>query len=268
VSLQLGAIDLILREQRRLPFSGRALTLGRQHIDVSYEAMLKVFALHEISPRPHIPVPAPHSKSDAIDPDLFFRMLGLETTILDLSPEAAADIVADLNYPVEERYHNRFGLVLDGGTLEHVFDVRQGFVNVASLAAAGGRIMHLNPVNNHVNHGFVQFSPTLFFDYYESNGFADLSAAMIMYSREKMGYEPWSTFEYDPVTLRGLNSMFCSADTMLSIFFKATKTERSTVHVRPIQSFFRQSLEEQRKPTPAFHLEYNKPGASLVQQIH
>ena len=267
VSLQLGAIDLIVREHKRAPFSGRVLTLGRQHIDASYDAVLKVFALHESAPQPHIAVSAPYSKTSVIDPELFFRMLGLETTVLDLSIESAPDIVVDLNDPIDERYHNLFGLVLDGGTLEHVFDIRQGFVNVANMAAIDGRVMHLNPVNNHVNHGFVQFSPTMFFDYYESNGFTDLSATMIMYSHDKLGYQPWSTFEYDRSMLRGLNSLLCSDDTMLSMFFKATKTAASTVDVKPIQSFFCQPLIEQRKPTPAFRLEYNKTGPSLVQQI-
>ena len=35
----------------------------------------------------------------------------------------------------------------------------------------GGRILHILPSTNEVDHGFYMFSPTLFFDYYGENGF-------------------------------------------------------------------------------------------------
>lgn len=262
MSLQSCALELILREHKRSPAAGDVLTLGRQFVHASYGQVVRLFRRFEVEPHAHVPVTPPKDETEPIDAALFFRMLGYpETYVLDLPSELQPDLVADLNDPVPEHYHNRFGLVLDGGTLEHVFDLRQGFVNVASMAAPGGRTMHFNPVNNHVNHGFVQLSPTAFFDYYEANGFVATSADIIMYSQEHMGTEAWSTFEYDRSLMGGLNSMFCSADTMLSIFFVATKTAASTVDALPIQAYFLQSFDEKCRTTPAFRLEYNKQSA-------
>jgi SAM-dependent methyltransferase len=177
MSLQIGALEMILREHQRSPITGRVLTLGRQVVTTSYAEARRLFELLGLEPAPHVPIAAPQSENERISTELFFEMLGVDSAwVLDVLPDDEPDIVADLNDPIPERYHGKFGLVIDGGTLEHVFDVRQAFVNLASLLEPGGRVMHFNPVNNHVNHGFVQFSPTIFFDYYESNGFVDAYA--------------------------------------------------------------------------------------------
>ena len=43
--------------------------------------------------------------------------------------------------------------------------------NIAKMCAQGGEIIHVGPLNNQPNHGFYQFSPTLYYDFYEANGF-------------------------------------------------------------------------------------------------
>lgn len=90
---------------------------------------------------------------------------------LDASGYENASIVHDMNTPIGA--HEPYSVILDLGTLEHVFNVPIALDNVAALCAPGGTIMHMLPGNNCSGHGFYQFSPELFFQVYsEARGFA------------------------------------------------------------------------------------------------
>ncbi len=85
---------------------------------------------------------------------------------VDVAKLQGTERVADLNYP---QNLGSFDVVIDPGTLEHCFNVGQAFMNAANAVKAGGRIMHIAPVSM-LNHGFYNFCPTLYKDFYEQNG--------------------------------------------------------------------------------------------------
>src|SRR6185437_5105535 len=59
---------------------------------------------------------------------------------------------------------------VDTGTCEHCFNVGRAFANACVATCAGGLIVHAAPLNR-VNHGFWGFSPTVYPDFFEANGF-------------------------------------------------------------------------------------------------
>lgn len=96
-----------------------------------------------------------------------------DVSSIDASDYEDATYIRDLNIPLEPSFPE-FDSVLDAGSLEHVFDVRVAFANVARCCKVGGQILHVLPANNQVGHGFYQFSPEFFFSLYgEARGFAD-----------------------------------------------------------------------------------------------
>ncbi len=96
--------------------------------------------------------------------DGLLRALGArELEAIDASRYEQADIVLDMNRPAPTELHGRYSAVIDGGTLEHIFDVPQAFRNVAALLRVGGHFISVNGTNNFMGHGFYQFSPELFF---------------------------------------------------------------------------------------------------------
>lgn len=104
----------------------------------------------------------------------FFRfMLGAEmVTSIDYSSYEEAEVVIDLNKPIPAELCQRFDVVIDGGTMEHVFDVRQVLSNYMNMVKSGGHIFIIVPANNLVGHGFYQFSPELFYrSFSKENGF-------------------------------------------------------------------------------------------------
>lgn len=87
-----------------------------------------------------------------------------------------ADLDLDLSVPILPALHRAHGLVLNAGTLEHVFDLRQAFQNVHDLVRPGGTIVHLAPIT-WMEHGFVNFSIRLFREIAVANDYAvDLEA--------------------------------------------------------------------------------------------
>jgi hypothetical protein len=94
-------------------------------------------------------------------------LLGCELESVDIVAARGNEIIQDLNEPVGQHLFGRYAAVIDAGTLEHCFNVAQAARNIAAMT---GVVLHLNPLNMY-NHGFYNFSPTWYQDFYETNGF-------------------------------------------------------------------------------------------------
>lgn len=112
----------------------------------------------------------------------FFEFLGIpRDQYYDIDKFALDNpiILHDLQKPIEARYHDFFNFVLDSGTMEHIFDVKSVMSNIVRITKVGGYVLHLTPAQNFLNHGFYQFSPTFFYDFYISNGFEIIESYII-----------------------------------------------------------------------------------------
>ena len=83
----------------------------------------------------------------------------------------------DLNHPVE--LGQRFDIVLDGGTAEHVFNVHQFFKTCHEVTEPGGLMLHNNPFRGWLEHGFYNFNPTFYWDLAGANRYEVL---MLVYT--------------------------------------------------------------------------------------
>lgn len=117
---------------------------------------------------------------------------------MDVSTYENATIVQDLNQLWPEDLSNRFSLVVDGGTLEHVFEFPTALRSCMRAVAPGGHYLSITPANNMMGHGFYQFSPELFFRAFTAeNGFA--IEKVLLYQ------QPWDSVWYevaDPTQIR------------------------------------------------------------------
>ncbi len=107
-----------------------------------------------------------------IDAFSFFKMFGFaEVHAIDISVYEGADIMFDLNSEgkLPDNLCETFDLVIDGGTLEHVFKVHSAIVNMSGMVRQNGFIYHAVPLAGYINHGFYSISPTFFIDYYRSD---------------------------------------------------------------------------------------------------
>ena len=100
-----------------------------------------------------------------------------EVVSIDKTDYEGATFMMDLNSAIPEllsdKLKNTFDLVIDFGTLEHLYNVPQALFSISSICKENADIIHCLPANGWVGHGFYQFSPELFFSVYsEENGYA------------------------------------------------------------------------------------------------
>jgi hypothetical protein len=102
-----------------------------------------------------------------------YALLGAKrVSSLDASDYESATHVHDLNLPLPSDLVNRFSVVHDGGTIEHVFNIPQAFKNCMEMVRVGGHFVQINVANNFMGHGFWQISPELIYRAFSrENGF-------------------------------------------------------------------------------------------------
>ncbi|MCG6883377.1 MAG: class I SAM-dependent methyltransferase [Silicimonas sp.] len=81
-------------------------------------------------------------------------------------PDGGRVHVHDLNRPVPDSMHDRYGFIFDGGTLEHVFNVPIALENVFRMLKPGGRMIGVNPLNGLPGHGMYQFTAELVYGFW------------------------------------------------------------------------------------------------------
>lgn len=88
-----------------------------------------------------------------------FSALGVSSVrSLDVSAFENVDFIHDLNDPALPRgLHGEFDIVIDHGTMEHVFHTPNCLQNIFNLLRVGGRVIHSAPGNNMFDHGFYQY---------------------------------------------------------------------------------------------------------------
>lgn len=118
-----------------------------------------------------------------IDQEAFFTSLGFEKVhSLDVSTFEGATFAFDLNADpalLPASLSKAYDVVLNGGTLEHCFNIFHAIQTALMLVAEGGLFINISPMNNYVDHGFYQLSPTFFFDYAHANQWEVTESAAI-----------------------------------------------------------------------------------------
>lgn len=154
--------DIRLLLQARRGFS-RALTLGRQWVFAAPDQLRQI----------GINVPQTFAYGGFFEESGTLSALGIaDLTIADASPYEGATLVHDFNTPLPREYDGRYDLVVDGGTLEHIFNAPIALASCMRALRVGGTYFGSHPANNLMGHGFYQFSPEFYYRAFaESNGF-------------------------------------------------------------------------------------------------
>lgn len=234
-----GAAKVLLKEASRRPFEGRLLTLGRQDIWFSYESLQKMAMEFGVKLSDPGDITLSHKPIFAVrgylSDDSFFRSLGFsESKVLDFSNYESAHYIFDLNSTeVTEHLLEAFDVIIDAGTVEHVFHIPNALNNIYKMLRQGGRIIHLSPSSNHIDHGFYMFSPTLFWDFYKANRF-EISNFQVLRYTPLHNVDPWEISNYQPGCLKAV-SFGGLDDRMYLIICIVTKTKDSTGNIVPQQ---------------------------------
>lgn len=160
----------------------------------------------------------------------FLKVLGAEEIVsFDASDYEGASVVHDFNKPVPDEYKGRFTAVIDGGTLEHVFNFPVAIKNCMEMVRVGGHFLSITPANNHLGHGFYQFSPELLYRIFTpKNGF---EMVQMMIFEETLNCEWYEVADPDAVKERVI--LVNDEPSMLLII--AEKTSEADIFSTPPQ---------------------------------
>ena len=182
-------LHLLARQSKTHPIHGKVLVLGQQAVFATPSEVKKIYkqagaTIHDLPDGFDTTTKIPEWKNswfgDYTNCQTVLRLLGAESVdVADISNYEDADIIMDLSKPCDKRYHNQYDVVLDVGTLEHVFNLPQALENIHRVTRPGGTIILINPATNSINHGFYQMCPTLYYDYFGTNGWEKFSCYLV-----------------------------------------------------------------------------------------
>jgi hypothetical protein len=214
---------------------------------------------------PSAPIEAHHENPELVSVRTLLAMLGIgEYYDIDLNGRAAFTLDFSGDLPVE--LHSAAGVVFDIGTIEHIFNAPKAFANIVSMLRRGGFVVHYSPVS-WFNHGFYNFNPLLFREFYESNGFEVIEHSLVFaplnglmrlvrqIARRPAQHTSASTPFYlhidDDRYFYELLATFVGIPTHSTLLFVARRVDDTQPVRFPVQGHYRRSIERRPGITPA-----------------
>lgn len=257
---------LMLDEAKIRPFEGSLLELGKQDIYFTQEHLEKFGKVHGVQlknlDKIKISKNEDFKEKKCIDDVSFFSALGfnsIEST--DNSDHESADIILDLNKPIPKELYGKYDTIIDGGTLEHIYNVPNVLKNIHDMLKVGGRIIHIVPSASFyfIDHGFYMFSPTLFNDYYVSNKYTIEKSYVLTFDRWRMADGIHNIYQYDRTLIEYITRW--NGDSS-GIFFVATKNNESTSDVIPQQGMYVEQWSRKKQNDGHEYARYTSPESS------
>lgn len=171
MGLRWQAVELIDFIKPYLPEKPACYMIGTQDCGFSYKTLLKRYS-NAVKCIKNNEVDL---KKDC-DLKFLFKVLGFDSAItVDMNKRA--DLYLDLTKDIPRDHIGKADLVLDFGTLEHIFDVKKAVCNMNLFLKPGGVIFHMSPVS-FFRHGFYNFNPNFFDALYNSSSYKQVFKTM------------------------------------------------------------------------------------------
>jgi hypothetical protein len=233
-----GIASLMIAEHQARSFGGRLIQLGRQEIFFNAGDLDHIAARRGFVPANAAALAAIAERKRPLSDAEFFGIFGFtEIAAADYSDFDGAELVYDMNRDdLPAAHRGAYDCVVDGGTMEHVFHAPNFLRNVFALLRVGGRVVHVCPASNAVDHGFYSFSPCLFYEFYRANGWR-IDACQLLDFGTKLLPIRMTAYDYVPPIPRDALDGWLPG-TVHYTFFVATKTELSRGDVIPQQNFY------------------------------
>lgn len=187
---------LLLAKKQGTDFS-RTLCLGRLNLSLSQKMMRR--ALQEFSMfRDDAQIARIFSDAKGFSEPFLKELGAIQVDSVDATDYEGATHVHDLNSGLPEAMHRQYDVVIDGGTLEHVFNFPMALKSAMQTVKEGGRLFVMTQCNNAMGHGFYQFSPELYYRVFSpENGF---KVENMFIAEGSFGQVPWHAVS-DPRTI-------------------------------------------------------------------
>ena len=150
----LGNVIPLLYENKRRPFTGHVLCLGMPDVYFTYDFLLEMAEVVKVSLNKTAPISPSHRPDFAakgfISGKTLFKSLGFTyVSVLDCSEFEGAEIIFDLNNSdLPPQIEGNYDVIIDHGTIEHIFHIPNCLNNIFKLLKINGRVIHSSPASN------------------------------------------------------------------------------------------------------------------------
>jgi len=171
-----------------------------------------------------------YETGEGFNTEVVFSALGFEQLdSMDYSEYEGANIIHDLNNTnIPKELNGKYDFILDCGTIEHVFHFGNVMENIFKMLKVGGTFIFNQPTFYGLNHGYYNFSPCLYYEYFKANNY-ELNT-FIPYA-EKNGF----VYIADPVVNNICGHIPLIENSFNLVCGSVTKTAQTTYDVIPYQ---------------------------------
>ncbi len=156
---------------------GPVYVLGDQTTYLTAQYVLRVLKSNALLQK-SVEIIPDHMYTNCASLESVLAMVGIEGyRDIDLNGRAALNL--DFSCPLPSSLFGAAATVIDIGTLEHIFDIAATFGNIVKLLRKNGIVILLSPVS-WFEHGFLNFNPLLFNEFFSYNGFEILDHKLIV----------------------------------------------------------------------------------------
>jgi SAM-dependent methyltransferase len=230
--------EAIVREHVHRPLHGDVILLGRQTMMFTPDHAIRMIRAAGTSP---IALPADEDIVDRttdlarghdwIRDDAFLRMLGAtRVRAIDHTAYEGADVVHDLNQAIPPELEACADFIVDGSTLDNVFNPATCLQNIARMLRPAGRLISVNVGSPHQG-PYTVMTPYWLLDFFAINDFADCRVYMTLHGRRG----ELSVFAVDAADEAGPPFL---APRQIGIVLFAEKGPQSTWDRYPVQRIY------------------------------
>lgn len=247
-------LRLIVQEKVNGKLKGSVLTLGRQNVQISLEDTIKIIQDegvvidHKVIEEIQVAEKdrdTRYADGTYVSDKQLFALLGITNVhALDVTDYENAEVIHNLNFPIAKNLENQYDYIIDGGTFDHLFDIKTAFENITQMLKDNGTLLMWNGASNFTGAAYISYAPDFFWDYFIENKFTDVRVYLAELRRQAQNNN-YMFYKY-----LGASKFEGHSDTFFSPFLQmtvvmATKSKDTTIGVVPIQSFYRPSDREQ-----------------------
>lgn len=251
-------VEALIRESQHKPIKGDVILIGRQTVYFTPEAILDLLKEHGVDTKHLKPseletgggstvnLPGYNGTKLITDSELF-RLIGVPKILaLDHSDYEGAEIIHNLTTPVPPNLEGCADFIVDGSTLDNVFDPAMVLRNFAKMLKPGGRLITTNMYSNFYE-PYVILPPLWYFDYFTVNGFIDCKVYIIVFgSDDPQGTQSNTnvfTLDIDALVDPARTISAFSSPRMMATVVLAEKGPNSSSDVMPSQQHYRSAAE-------------------------
>ena len=204
--------------------------IGRQGLHLSFNQFCNVLTSefnYDVDPKTLKAIYNPYA-------DALLRYLGAEEVdSFDYADYEGATHIHDFNKAIPKEYHGQYTTIIEGGTLEHIFNFPTAIKNCMQMIKTGGHYLGISPANNYMGHGFYQVSPELYFRVFcEDNGFR---AEHVILHEGRETKQWFSVVDPENVKSRGA---FLNATPTLLLILATRLADCPIFSTPPLQSYY------------------------------